>query len=185
MDSILTAGAPSAGTSSSEIYALVMSVVTLLDTAKREVDTNRAAAKASIVRASMLLQVEVNRQSPLDSHATRGPLLAWQSRRVREYMDAHLDGRILVSDLSEVARRSPAHFARAFKLTFGQTPHSYIMLRRIEVATHLMRVSDKSLSDIAAACGFTDQAHLCRLFRQRVGQSPAAWRRERCESKRA
>jgi AraC-like DNA-binding protein len=46
-----------------------------------------------------------------------------------------------------------------------------------------MRVSDDSLSTIALTCGFADQAHLSRLFRQCVGQSPAAWRRERCASR--
>jgi AraC family transcriptional regulator len=182
MDSILTVGPPLVATSPSEIRALVMSVVTLLDTAKREIDISRAAARASILRASMLLRVEIDRQTPIDSQDSGGRLLAWQSGRVREYMDAHLGGRILVSDLSKVAQRSPAHFARAFKLTFGRTPHAYLMQRRVEAASHLMRVSDRSLSDIAVACGFTDQAHLCRLFRQRMGRSPAAWRRERCAS---
>ena len=105
-------------------------------------------------------------------------LLAWQSRRVREYIDAHIGTRILISDLSEAARRSEAHFARGFKQTFGRTPHAYVMRRRIEFACHSMRVSEDSLGAIAAACGFTDQAHFCRLFRRYVGQSPGAWRRE-------
>jgi AraC-like DNA-binding protein len=42
-----------------------------------------------------------------------------------------------------------------------------------------MLVSDNGLSDIALACGMTDQAHLCKIFRQMTGQTPAAWRRER------
>jgi AraC-like DNA-binding protein len=185
MDSFLAPEPACVGTSPSEIQALVMSVVRLLDTATREIDSNRAAAKASILRASMLLRVEINRQTPIDCASRGCPLLAWQSGRVREYMDAHLGRRILVSDLSKVAQRSPAHFARAFKLTFGRTPHAYLMQRRVEAASHLMRVSDRSLSDIAVTCGFTDQAHLCRIFRQCVGRSPAAWRRERCASERA
>jgi AraC-like DNA-binding protein len=44
-----------------------------------------------------------------------------------------------------------------------------------------MLTSDLSLSDIALRCGFTDQAHLCKLFRRRYAQTPAAWRRERTE----
>jgi AraC-like DNA-binding protein len=109
------------------------------------------------------------------------PLLAWQSRRVREYIDAHIGTRILISDLSDAARRSEAHFARGFKQAFGQTPHSYVMRRRIEFACRSMCAGEDSLGDIAAACGFTDQAHFCRLFRRYVGQSPGAWRRGRCE----
>ena len=101
----------------------------------------------------------------------------WQLRRVREYVEARIGGRISISDLSGIARLSEAHFSRGFKNTFGQTPHAYVMRRRVERARHLMCVSDNSLSEIALACGFSDQAHFCRLFRRCIGQSPAAWRR--------
>jgi AraC family transcriptional regulator len=181
MDLILPPEAAPAGTGFSETHALVSSVMTLLDIAKRELDKNRDAAKASIGRASSLLRVEIDRQRPSYKQATGGPLLAWQARRVREYMEAHIGTRILISDLSDVAQLSEAHFARAFKQTFGQAPHAYLVRRRVEFASHLMRVSRDSLSNIALTCGFADQAHLSRVFRRCVGQSPAAWRRERCE----
>jgi AraC-like DNA-binding protein len=117
-------------------------------------------------------------RTPTNTVTPGTPLLAWQSRRVREYIDAHIGTRILIADLSDAARRSEAHFARGFKQTFGRTPHAYVMQRRIEFACHLMRVSLDSLGAIAAACGFTDQAHFCRLFRRYMSQSPGAWRRE-------
>jgi AraC-like DNA-binding protein len=85
----------------------------------------------------------------------------------------------LVCDLSAVVQRSEAHFARAFKKTLGLSPHAYVLQRRLEKASYLMLASDDSLSDIALACGMTDQAHLCKVFRQLTGQTPAAWRRER------
>jgi AraC-like DNA-binding protein len=81
--------------------------------------------------------------------------------------------------MSGIVQRSEAHFARAFKKTFGLSPHAYVLQRRLEQASHLMLVSDNSLCDIALACGMTDQAHLCKIFRQMTGQTPAAWRRER------
>jgi AraC family transcriptional regulator len=161
-----------------ELQALVCSVVDLLNTAKRQLDINREAARVSISRASSLLCVEVNkdieRRSP--GHCS---LLGWQIRRVTDHIDAHLGGRILVSDLCAIIRRSEAHFSRAFKRTFGVSPHLYILRRRIEKASHLMLVSDDSLSDIALACGLADQSHLCKTFRQIYGRTPAAWRRER------
>jgi AraC-like DNA-binding protein len=150
----------------------------LLDAAKLQLDVNREAARASISRASSLLWVEINKDSEHDP-ASRRALLGWQIRRVREYVEAHLAGRILVSDLSAVAQRSEGHFSRAFKRTFGISPHAYVLRRRVEKATHLMLVSDDSLSDIALACGMNDQAHFCNSFRQMTGQTPAAWRRER------
>jgi len=182
VDSILLAAPTPVETSFSEMRALVGSIMTLLDIAKMELDKSPEAAKATIARASSLLRVEIDRETPSSNHGVGRPLLAWQACRVREYIDAHIGERILISDLSRIAQRSDAHFARAFKQTFGQTPHAYLVRRRVEHASHLMRVGDESLSNIALMCGFTDQAHLCRLFRQCIGQTPAAWRRERCES---
>jgi AraC family transcriptional regulator len=167
---------------SSQMRALVGSVLTLLDVANQELDKNCNAAKATIARASSLLRAEIDRAALSDHHADGNCLHAWQARRVREYIDAHIGDRILISDLSNIVRRSESHFARAFKRSFGLTPHSYLVKCRVELASHLMRVNTDSLSSIAIMCGFTDQAHLCRLFRQCMGQSPAAWRREHCEA---
>lgn len=152
----------------------------LLNTAKQQLDINRDAARASISRASSLLWVEANKEC--EQHSTghgQSALLGWQIRRVREHIDSHLGGRILVSELSAIAQRSQAHFSRAFKATFGVSPHLYVLFRRIEKASHLMLVSDDSLSDIALACGMVDQSHLCKIFRQVTGRTPAAWRRAR------
>jgi AraC-like DNA-binding protein len=101
--------------------------------------------------------------------------------RLRAFIDDHLDGTIYITDLARVARRSAAYFCRAFKRTFGETPHAYVVRRRLHRARHLMLTTDQALSQIALSCGFTDQAHLCRLFRQTHDQSPAVWRRERCD----
>ncbi len=163
-----------------ELRALVFSVVELLNTAKLQLDVNHEAARASISRASSLLWVEVNKDCPDDSSTPRRrALLGWQIRRLEEYIAQHLGRRILVADLSLLVERSTSHFARAFKKTFGMCPHAYVLRRRIEKASHLMLVSDDPLSDIALACGMNDQAHLCKIFRQVTGQTPAAWRRER------
>ena len=105
--------------------------------------------------------------------------MAWQIARVQAYVDSNLDRTLHIRNLCAVACRSPAHFSRKFKLAFGESPHAYVMRRRLEKACHLMMTSAASLSEIALSVGFSDQAHLCRLFRQAFGQSPANWRRER------
>jgi AraC family transcriptional regulator len=98
---------------------------------------------------------------------------------VRAFIDSNLHRAIHIRDLSAVARRSPAHFSRKFKVAVGESPHAYLMRRRLERACYLMMTSAASLSEIALSVGFSDQAHLCRLFRQAFGQSPANWRHER------
>jgi AraC family transcriptional regulator len=161
-----------------KFHFVANSLVKLLETARRELERDQEAAKASLVTASHILQAEIERCSGTNG-STRGGLAAWQTARVRAYIDSNLHRTIHIRDLSAVARRSPAHFSRKFKLAVGEPPHAYVVRRRLERACHLMMTSAEPLSEIALSAGFSDQAHLCRLFRQAFGQSPAGWRRER------
>ena len=156
---------------------LANSLAQLLETARRELERDSEAAKASLVTASHILQAEIERCSGANG-STRGGLAAWQLVRVRAYIDRNLHRTIHIRDLSAVARRSKAHFSRKFKLALGESPHAFVVRMRLERASHLMMTSAASLSEIALSVGFSDQAHLCRLFRQAFGQSPANWRRD-------
>jgi len=186
MDSISSVafGGYQAGERDAGISAeLATSLAALLDYAGRELDGNQAAARASIARASSLIRVELDRRSVrTDPDVAHGKLTSWQVQRLQTYVDRHLDHTIRLKDLSGVAKRSTSYFGRTFKRTFGETPHAYITRRRLHRARRLMLTSDMALCEIALACGFTDQAHLCKLFRQNTGQSPAVWRRERCDA---
>jgi AraC-like DNA-binding protein len=73
---------------------------------------------------------------------------------------------------------SIGHFFRAFRATFGATPHAYIMRQRILHAKMLMASSKAPLARIAFDCGLCDQAHFSRAFRRVVGVSPNVWRRQ-------
>src|SRR6201985_2918003 len=171
--------APESSFAADQQFQLVAnSVAKLLETAKRELERDQEAAKASLVTASHILQAEIERCSGANG-PTRGGLAAWQILRVNAYIDNNLHRTIHIRDLSAVARRSPAHFSRKFKKAVGESPHAHIMRRRLERASHLMMTSAASLSEIALTVGFSDQAHLSRLFRQAFGQSPGHWRRER------
>ena len=156
---------------------LAGSLAQLLEAVRRELEYDRVAAKASLATASTILQSEIERHSGAKRSRTAG-LAGWQIARVRSFIDKNLHRTIHTLDLSAVARRTPAHFSRSFKLTFGDPPHAYVVKRRLEKACHLMLTSSASLSEIALSSGFSDQAHLCRLFKQAFGQSPAGWRRE-------
>jgi AraC-like DNA-binding protein len=161
-----------------QFHLVASSLAKLLETARRELGHNQEAAKASLVTASRILQAEIERCSGVNG-STRGGLAPWQIFRVRTYIDSNLHRTIHNRNLSTIACRSPAHFSRKFKLAVGQSPHAYVVRRRLERACHLMMTSAERLSEIALSAGFSDQAHLCRLFRQAFGQSPANWRRER------
>jgi AraC family transcriptional regulator len=156
---------------------LANNVVELLETAMRELERDREAAKASLATASSVLQSEIERGSHAKG-ARPGALAAWQIVRVRAFIDENLHRTIHVEDLSALAQRSTAHFSRSFKQAFGEPPHAYVVRRRLERACHLMIASSASLSEIALSVGFSDQAHLTRLFRQAFGRSPSSLRRD-------
>jgi len=178
MEGLQTSDPDSSFATDQQFHLVASSLAELLETAKRELERDREAVKASLATASHILQAEIERFSGANA-STRGGLAAWQIHRVRAYIDSNLHRTIHIRDLSAVARRSPAHFSRKFKLAVGESPHAYVVRRRLERASHLMMTSAASLSEIALSVGLSDQAHLCRLFRQAFGQSPAGWRRER------
>jgi len=106
----------------------------------------------------------------------RGGLPPGALRRVREYIDAHLDEKVSVELLAGVAGLSTFHFARAFKQSEGVAPHEHLIQRRIRRAMELLAGTDLSISEVAAAAGFSDQSHCARLFRERVGLCPRDYR---------
>jgi AraC family transcriptional regulator len=161
-----------------QFHLVANSLIELLETARRELERDRELAKASLITASRILHTEIEHCS-VANDCPRGGLVAWQIARVRTYIDSNIGRTLHIRNLSAVACRSPAHFSRKFKLAFGESPHAYVVRRRLERACHLMMTSAVSLSEIALSVGLSDQAHLCRLFRRAFGQSPASWRRER------
>jgi AraC family transcriptional regulator len=120
---------------------------------------------------------------PTTSGATscRGGLAAWQVRRVSAHIEMHLAEKVLCDELAHIVRLSVSHFIRAFKESLGESPHMYITRRRVERAQGMMLSSTAPLGQIALDCGLADQAHLSRLFKRIVGESPAAWRRARTQ----
>lgn len=107
----------------------------------------------------------------------RGGLSTRALRRVCEAIERRLADKLMLTDLAAVAGVSRAHFARAFKESVGQSPHRYVMMRRVSVAMGLIKDTERSLTEIAVSMGFFDQSHFARMFAHIVGESPSAYRR--------
>jgi AraC family transcriptional regulator len=150
----------------------------LCSAVRSALDNERGTAEDSLRRAAEILEEIDGGETPARQPVSGG-LAPWQIRKVTNYVDAHLGRTIRNEDLAALARLNPSHFGRAFRNSFGEPPHEYLIRRRVERAQGLMLSSDASLSDIALDCGLADQSHLTRLFRRIVGDSPRAWRRAR------
>jgi AraC family transcriptional regulator len=107
-------------------------------------------------------------------------LQKWRLKRVVEYVDDHLSGKITLLDLAAVAGLSRMHFASQFRSATGCRPHEYLLRRRIQCAEELLRQSTMTLVEIALAVGFQTQAHFTTVFKRFVGDTPYQWRSARC-----
>jgi len=113
---------------------------------------------------------------PTSATRSQGGLPPAVTRRLREYIDSHLDEGIGLDTLAGTAGLSVHHFARAFRQSFGEPPHGYVLRRRIERAQEMLKQTEQPLSEIALAVGFSDHSHFARHFRRLVGVTPSAAR---------
>ena len=96
--------------------------------------------------------------------------------RAKDLVDARYRDPLDVPALARAARLSPAHFSREFRRAFGETPHQYLLTRRMERAAALLRNTDHTVADICLAVGLTSVGSFTTSFRRTFGLSPTAYR---------
>jgi len=96
--------------------------------------------------------------------------------RAKDLVDARYAEPLTVADLAAAARLSPAHFSREFRRAFGETPHAYLLTRRLERAAALLRLTDNSVADICIAVGLSSVGSFTTTFTRVYGKSPASYR---------
>lgn len=143
----------------------------LLADALGDLSPEQRGARAKIASALRMVGGE---PAPL---VHTGGLAPWQVKRLRAHIEARLDGALRLDEAANLAGVSASHFSRAFKKTFGQPFSRYVMTVRLEHARRLLTGTNQSISEIALACGLSDQSHLTRLFHRCYGAPPHAWRR--------
>ena len=97
--------------------------------------------------------------------------------RAKDLVDARYFEPLTVGDLAAVAGQSPAHFSRQFRRAFGETPHQYLLTRRLERAASLLRVTNRSVADVCMAVGLSSVGSFTTSFRRIYGVTPTAYRR--------
>lgn len=104
------------------------------------------------------------------------PALLRRLLRAKDRMDAASEEEWPIERLASVSGVSEAHFARSFKDAFGTPPHRYLLTRRIEKATALLRDTDLLITDIAFQTGWSSLGTFGRTFRDITGKAPAEFR---------
>lgn len=115
------------------------------------------------------------RHGPQRAPGLRGGLAPHLLRRIDDWIEVHMEEPIHLDDLAGLAGLSGHHFHRMFQLSRGVAPHAWVTARRVRRAQELLR-GRMPIALIAAACGFSSQSHLTRVFRARVGRTPADYR---------
>lgn len=106
-----------------------------------------------------------------------GGAVAPRLARALDLIEDRLADDLTLTDLADAAALSPAHFCRSFRAVTGTSPHVYLQMRRIERAKRLLEKSDKTLVEIAFACGFKSQSHFGQAFRRSVATTPKLYRK--------
>ena len=96
--------------------------------------------------------------------------------RAKDLADTRYAEPLDVAALARAAGLSTAHFSRAFRKAFGESPHAYLLTRRLERAAALLRNTDDSVADICVAVGLTSIGSFTTSFKRMFASTPAAYR---------
>ena len=130
----------------------------------------------SAEQALAVVLVEVYAGRSFSVRPARGGLGPSRLRTVNELVHAKLDDQLTLNEMAQLVELSPAHFLRMFRKSTGETPHQFVLRKRIERAKEMLRAPEARVLDVAVACGFKTQQHFARVFRGICGASPTEYR---------
>ena len=96
--------------------------------------------------------------------------------RAKDLADARYFEPLGVDDMADAAGLSRAHFSREFRREFGESPHAYLLTRRLERAASLLRMTDRSVADVCFSVGLQSVGSFTTSFTRTYGRSPTAYR---------
>lgn len=123
----------------------------------------------ALTAAAEILRVNAERPS-------RGQLSPTQLANAQDFIQGHLCDDISLEQIAAAVGLSTFHFARAFKQSTGQSPHRFVLERRLDRAKRLMASTDLPLGEIAIESGFSDLSHFSRTFSEMVGETARTFR---------
>lgn len=97
-------------------------------------------------------------------------------QRALDYIESNLAADITIEDIAGAAAMSPFHFAHCFRQSMGNSPHQYLIQRRIDRAAEMLRHTREPISQIALSVGFPNQSHFTTVFKRLIGTTPLSYR---------
>lgn len=149
----------------------------LLDTLKREMEEKPPYYEEYCHKLLELLLISLSRHSEQKVTLKSGTADVSPIEFVRMFIDHHFSRQMTLNDLAANSYMDKFHLVRKFKESYGSTPIDYLLERRISMAETLITRTSHTLEDIAKIVGFNSQAHFCKMFKDRRGMSPSAYRR--------
>jgi AraC family transcriptional regulator len=116
------------------------------------------------------------RHRSLPTH--RGGLGSVRLRRIKKFIDAKIEDDLTLCEMAQAVELSTAYFSRMFRKSTGETPHQFLLRRRLERAKKMLCSPDERVLDVAVACGFKSQQHFAQVFRHVCRVTPTEYRRE-------
>jgi AraC family transcriptional regulator len=97
-------------------------------------------------------------------------------KQALDYIQVHLDENLSLGEIANTVGMSQYYFCHLFKRSTGMSPHQYLIQQRVERAKHLLKRSERSITWVALECGFANQSHFAKRFRQHTGMNPKQFR---------
>lgn len=154
----------------------------IFTTLKNELEFSKIAGSLLVDSLKTTLAIHLLREycltkSKLSSYGSG--LSDFKLKQITEYINEHLDRDLKVIELAAIAQMSPYHFIRSFKKTTNQTPHQYILQRRIETGKYLLQHTQLSTEEISASLGFCDRSHFAKYLKRFTGLTPKQFQTQR------
>lgn len=146
---------------------------------KAELEQNRHSSRLYAESAAMFLVTHLFHHYAIHKPQTKittSGLPKYKLQIVIDYIHAHLECNIGLTELAELTQMSLSHFARLFKQSTGYSPHQFVIKCRVERARELLIKSDLSIADITYQVGFANQGHLTNHFKRWLGVTPKVMR---------
>ena len=115
----------------------------------------------------------------------KGGLSPHKLKQVTEFIHGNLSDGVSLPEIANSVQMGPCHFARAFKISTGLSPHQFVLRRRIEVALKKLKEPHVEFAALAYDLGFSSQAHFSTVFRKLVGVTPSSYRERVLSTKRS